>query len=103
MPDVEVSFATLGLGFADLEVIAFAEVLAVLELITGGEVRETFATAVGTLALVAFTNNPVCVVPFGCFPTGSFLCDDVVGLPLPGVVFSAGFASASLSSDSDSS
>ena len=58
-PDVEVSFATLGLGFAKLEVVAFAEVLAVVELVAGGEGRETFATAVGTLALITFSNNPV--------------------------------------------
>ena len=79
MPDVEVSFATSGLDFAELEGIPFAEVLAVIELVTGGEVRETVATEVGTLAFVPFTNNPACVVPFACFPTGSFACDDVVG------------------------
>ena len=59
VPDVEVSFATSGLDFAELEVVAFAKVLAVFDLVAGGEGRETFATAAGTLALVTFTNNPV--------------------------------------------
>ena len=101
VPDVEVSFATLGISFAELEVVAFAEVFAVVELITGGEVRGL--TAVGTLALIAFTSNPVCAIPFVCFPTGFFPCEDDVGFPFPGVVFSTELASASLSSDSDSS
>ena len=58
-PDEEVTFATPGLAIDELEVVAFAEVLPVIELVNGGEVRETVATAVGTLAFVAFTNNPV--------------------------------------------
>ena len=48
VPDVEVFFATLGFAFAELELLAVAEVLAIVELITGGEVRGT--TAIGTLA-----------------------------------------------------
>ena len=59
VPEVEVSFATPGLAFAELEVVPFAEVLTVIELVTEGEVRQTFPPAVGTLAFVTFANNPV--------------------------------------------
>ena len=59
VPDVEVTFATLGLAFAELEVVTSAEVLTVVELVTEGEVRENFPAAVGRLASVALANNPV--------------------------------------------
>ena len=58
-PDVEFAFATTWLAFADFEIVAFAEVLTVIELVTEGEVRATFPTAVGTQAFVTFANNPV--------------------------------------------
>ena len=59
VPDVEVTFATPGLGFAELEVIAFAKVLTVMKLVTEGEVRGTFLTAAGLPAFGAIAHNPV--------------------------------------------
>ena len=64
LPTVALAFPTLGLGFAELELLdAFAVALTVVTVVVGGEVRGTLLDVVAVLdfvelVLVAATNNP---------------------------------------------
>ena len=64
MPIVDLVFATLALGFAELDVLsAFAWTLVVIEVVAGGNVRGALPGVVvvlgfAKLVLVAATNNP---------------------------------------------
>ena len=50
LPVVALGFATLGLGFAELEELdAFAETLTVVDVVVGGEVRGTLLLVVAVL------------------------------------------------------
>ena len=52
LPIVALSLATLGLGFAELEVLdAFAETFTVADVVVGGEVR---GTPLGVVAVLGF-------------------------------------------------
>ena len=83
LPVVAFAFVTLGLGFAELEILAtFAETLTVVVFV-GGEVRGTLASVVALLGfaklvLVVDTSNPgfaegatfVAIFPPRCFACG---------------------------------
>ena len=64
LPTVALAFTTLGLGFAELELLdAFAGALTVVDVVVGGEIRGTLLDVVVVLdfvklVLVAATNNP---------------------------------------------
>ena len=64
LPTVALAFATLGLGFAEPEVLdAFAGTLAVVVVVVGGEVRGAFLGVIAVLGfaelvLVVATSNP---------------------------------------------
>ena len=52
LPVVALAFATLGLGFAELEVlVVLAEALTVVDVVVGGEVR---GTPLGVVAVLGF-------------------------------------------------
>ena len=96
LPNLALAFATLGLGFAELEVLdAFAWTLTVV-VVVGGEVRGTLLVVVAVLdfaylAFVVAISNPgfTEIVTFvALFPPGIFVCGcwPVVGVPDAAVV-----------------